>query len=84
GLAYLHEHKIAHRDIEPDNQVCDRSFCLQLINFDTAIRVPDENTEIDKYRGTQGWTVREMGEPDEPTPTHSPIKADRWSRCQVL
>ncbi|KAI9443625.1 kinase-like domain-containing protein [Lactarius indigo] len=84
GLAYLHEHKIAHRDIKPDNLVCDSAFCLQIIDFDVAIQVQDENTEIDEYRGTKGWTAPELGEEDGLTPMHSPIKADRWSCGRVL
>ena len=84
GLAYLHEHKIAHRDIKPDNLVCDSDFRLQIIDFDMAIEVQDENTEIDEYRGTKDWTAPEIGKGDEPTLMHSPIKADRWSCGRVL
>ncbi|KAH9052031.1 hypothetical protein EDB83DRAFT_2521899 [Lactarius deliciosus] len=84
GLAYLHEHKVAHRDIKPDNLVCDAVFSLKIIDFDVAIEVQDENTEVDKYRGTKGWTAPEMGEEDGLTPMHSPIKADRWSCGHVL
>ncbi|KAH8982669.1 kinase-like domain-containing protein [Lactarius deliciosus] len=84
GLGYLHEHGIAHRDIKPDNLVCDDNFCLQIIDFDVAIEVQDENTEVDKYRGTRGWTAPEMGEEDGPTAIYSPIKADRWSCGFVL
>jgi serine/threonine protein kinase len=84
GLAYLHEHKVAHGDIKPDNLVCDNTFRLQIIDFDVAMEVQDENTEIDKYRGTKGWTAPEMGEQDGPTPMYSPIKADRWSCGRVL
>jgi serine/threonine protein kinase len=84
-LAYLHEHKVAHRDIKPDNLVCDDVFRLQIINFDVAMEVEDENTKIDEYRGTEGWTAPEMGEQDGPTPMYSPIKADRWScGCVIL
>ena len=84
GLAYLHQHKIAHRDIKPDNLVCDDDFRLQIIDFDVAIKVQDENTAIGEYRGTEGWTAPEMGTEDGPTPMHSPIKADRWSCGRVL
>ncbi|KAH9007816.1 hypothetical protein EDB84DRAFT_1447307 [Lactarius hengduanensis] len=84
GLGYLHEHGIAHRDIKPDNLVCDDDLCLQIIDFDVAIEVQDENTEVDEYRGTRGWTAPEMGEEDGPTAIYSPIKADRWSCGRVL
>ncbi|KAH9168835.1 kinase-like domain-containing protein, partial [Lactarius sanguifluus] len=73
-----------HRDIKPDNLVCDDDFCLQIIDFDVAIEVQDENTEVDKYRGTRGWTAPEMGEEDGPRAWYSPIKADRWSCGRVL
>ena len=84
GLAYLHVHQIAHRDIKPGNLVCDDAFLLKIIDFDLAIKVEDENSEIDECCGTKVWTAPEMGEEDEPTPMHSPIKADRWSCGRVL
>ncbi|KAH8987166.1 kinase-like domain-containing protein [Lactarius akahatsu] len=84
GLAYLHEHRIAHRDVKPDNLVCDDVFRLQIIDFDVAIEVQDENTEVDEYRGTKDWTAPEIGKEDGPTPMYSPIKADRWSCGRVL
>ena len=84
GLAYLHKHKIAHRDIKPDNLVCDNDFRLQIIDFDAAIHVQDENTLIDRYRGTKDWTAPEIGTVEGPTPMYSPIKADRWSCGRVL
>ena len=84
GLAYLHEHNVAHRDVKPDNLVCNEYFRLQIIDFDIAIQVQDENTEIGEYRGTEGWTAPQMGTGDGPTPMHSPIKADRWSCGRVL
>jgi hypothetical protein len=85
GLAYLHEHNIAHLDIKPDNLVCDDDFRLKIIDFDIAIKVEDENTEIDEYCGTEDWTAPEVGERDSPTPPwYSPIKADRWSCGYVI
>ncbi|KAF8256526.1 kinase-like domain-containing protein, partial [Lactarius quietus] len=86
GLAYLHEHNIAHRDIKPDNLVCDSNFRLKIIDFDIALKVQDENTMTDKDSGTKGWTAPEMGsrKQDKPTPMYSPIRADRWSCGRVL
>jgi serine/threonine protein kinase len=84
GLAYLHEHKIAHRDIKPGNLVRDSNFNLKIIDFDLAIKVQDENTEIDKYCGTEGWIAPEIGKEEGPTLMYSPIKADRWSCGRVI
>lgn len=85
GLAFLHKHNIAHRDIKPDNLVRDRDFNLKIIDFDIAIKVEDENTEVKGYWGTEGWTAPEIGqEDDSPKPTYSPIKADRWSCGRVI
>ncbi|KAH8979252.1 hypothetical protein EDB92DRAFT_2118863 [Lactarius akahatsu] len=84
GLGYLHEHRIAHRDVKPGNLVCDDFFHLQIIDFDIAIEVQDETTEVCEYRGTRDWTAPEMGEEDGPTPMYSPMKADRWSCGRVL
>ncbi|KAN0138744.1 Protein kinase-like domain containing protein [Lactarius tabidus] len=84
GLGYLHEHKLAHRDIKPSNLVRDSNYNLKIIDFDTAIQVEDENTEIDGYCGTEGWTAPEVGKQDGPTLTYSPIKADRWSCGRVI
>ena len=84
GLAFPHEHKIAHRDIKPDNLVRDHDFNLKIIDFDIAIKVEDENTEINGYCGTKGWSAPEIGKEDGPTPMYSPIKADEWSCGRVI
>jgi serine/threonine protein kinase len=80
GLAYLHEHCIAHRDIKPDNLLVDENFCLKIIDFDIAMRVEDEDEEIDDQCGTENWMAPEV----EKKLTHSPIKADRWACGRVL
>ncbi|KAI9428339.1 hypothetical protein H4582DRAFT_2106989 [Lactarius indigo] len=51
-------------DVKPGNVVRDDVFFLQIIDFDVAIEVQDENMEVDEYRGTRGWTAPEMGEED--------------------
>ena len=37
GVAYLHEHHIAHRDIKPDDLVLSGTFCSMIIDFDIAM-----------------------------------------------
>jgi serine/threonine protein kinase len=53
GLAYLHEHSIAHRDLKLENLVVNENFCLKIIDFNIAMRVEDEDEEVDDQCGTQ-------------------------------
>ncbi|KAF8441765.1 kinase-like domain-containing protein [Boletus edulis BED1] len=78
GVAYLHEHHIAHRDIKPDNLVVDNNFNLKIIDLDVAMQVEDEDEEVDDQCGTRGWTAPEVEK------RHSPIEADRWACGRVL
>jgi serine/threonine protein kinase len=80
GLAYLHEHCIAHRDIKPGNLVVDKKTCLKIIDFDTARQVKDEDEEFDGQCGTENWMAPEVDKKLK----HSPIKADRWACGRVL
>ena len=81
GLAYLHELRIAHRDIKPDNLVVDEDFCLKIIDFDIAIQLKDEDEEVNNECGTKYWMAPEVVK--KPT-MYSPIRADRWSCGRVL
>jgi serine/threonine protein kinase len=80
GLAHLHGHCVAHRDIKPDNLVVDQNFRLKIIDFDIAMRVEDEDEEVDDQCGTKKWMAPEV----EKKLRHSPIKADRWACGRVL
>lgn len=87
GLAYLHNHGVAHLDIKPQNLVYTNHRHLQIIDLDAAVRVESEDEEIEGLRGTRGWRAPEMGDDEEevgPPPLFSPIRADRWSCGKVL
>ena len=87
GLAYLHSHGVAHLDIKPDNLVYTNDGPLQIIDFDSALRVRSEDEKIEGLCGTQGWRAPEIGNDEEgvgPPPVFSSIRADRWSCGRVL
>lgn len=84
GVAFLHEHRVAHMDIEPENLAYDDAFSLQIIDFDVAVQADDEEAMVVGYRGTKGWAAPEVGEEDGPALFFRPIVADRWSCGQVI
>jgi len=62
GVGILHKFCIAHRDINPQDLVVDRRFCLLIIDFDAAMEVEDEDEVVYGQCGTKGWMVPEMVE----------------------
>ncbi|RXW11983.1 hypothetical protein EST38_g13873 [Candolleomyces aberdarensis] len=80
GVAYLHANRVAHLDLKLDNILYDAAGRLKIIDFDIAVRVKDEEQEIEGYCGTPGWTAPEVG----PKQKYSAIKADRWACGNVL
>ncbi|KAI0247478.1 kinase-like domain-containing protein [Lactifluus subvellereus] len=80
GLAYLHEHGVAHLDIKPGNLVYTDDFRLQIIDFNSAVRVGSEDDMVKGVYGTRGWMAPEIREGS----VYSPIRADRWSCGKVL
>ncbi|KAL0952274.1 hypothetical protein HGRIS_006564 [Hohenbuehelia grisea] len=81
GLAYLHKHRIAHRDISPSNLLVDQHFCLKIIDFDLAIQVLSDEEEVNDFCGTPGWMAPEV---ENASSAYSPIKADRWSCGRII
>ncbi|RXW20038.1 hypothetical protein EST38_g5794 [Candolleomyces aberdarensis] len=85
GVAYLHANRVAHLDLKLDNLLYDKETGqLKIIDFDIAVRVKDEDQEIEGYRGTPGCTAPEMGNEGGPKRRYSAIKADRWACGLVL
>lgn len=84
GVSFLHDHGIAHLDIKPANMVYTENYRLQLIDFDTSVRVKSEDETIEGYIGSEEWIAPEIGPEDGPNYPYSPIKADRYSCGRVF
>ena len=84
GVAFLHEHGVAHLDLKPANLLVGGSLSphLSIIDFGLSVFVESEKTEVTGYRGTPGWATPEVG--TEHVMKYSAILADRWSCGQIL
>ena len=84
GLAFIHRHQIAHRDIKPDNLVFDESG-LQIIDYDIAIELSHADELVDDDAGTEGFRAPEtQARSNGSIMPYNPIKADRWSCGKTL
>ena len=90
GVAFLHEHNVAHCDLKPGNIVVDTkiesetSGRLFIIDFDLAQSVDNEETMTEGWCGTPPWIAPELGSENGPTQRYSPILADRWACGRVI
>ena len=86
GLSFLHKNGIAHLDVKPSNLVYTNESRprLEIIDFDIAVQVQNEEEEIDEYCGSKDWMAPEIGEEDGPRRMYSPMRADKWSCGRVL
>jgi len=90
GVAFLHEHKVAHCDLKPGNVVVDTKIesetlpRLFIIDFDLAQTVDNEETMTEGWCGTPPWVAPELGSINGPTQRYSPILADRWACGRVI
>ena len=90
GVAFLHQHNVAHCDLKPENVVVDAksksavSPRLFIIDYDLALSVGSEETMVEGWCGTPPWIAPELGPRNGPTRQYSPILADRWSCGRMI
>ena len=46
GLEYLHNNRVAHMDIKPDNLLLDQNFQLKIADFDCSVMVTDDEDKV--------------------------------------
>ncbi|KAI9444358.1 kinase-like domain-containing protein [Lactarius psammicola] len=86
GVAFLHEHGIAHLDLKPGNVLVhgksgSLSPRLSIIDFGLSVFAESEETLVEGYRGTPSWAAPEV---EENARKYSAILADRFSCGKVL
>jgi hypothetical protein len=83
GVQFMHEQRVAHLDLKPENILVTATSSprLLIIDFDVSVRVPEQDSWIEGYRGTEGWTAPEL---DGSNPRYQPIRADLWSVGRIL
>ena len=85
GVAFLHQHGVAHCDLKPRNVVVhtisesETLPRLFIIDLDLAQSVESEETMTQGWCGTPPWIAPEFGSRDGPIQRYSPILADRWA-----
>ncbi|KAI0252824.1 kinase-like domain-containing protein [Lactifluus subvellereus] len=90
GVAFLHQHNVAHCDLKPGNVVVntkhqsETSPRLFIIDFDLAEFVESEETMVEGWCGTPPWIAPDLGSRDGPTQRYSPILADRWACGRMI
>ena len=82
GVRFLHHHKVAHLDLKPANVVITTTKQLKLIDFSISVMLPELESWIVGYRGTEGWAAPELER--DPDGEFQPIRADLWSSGRVL
>ena len=83
GVLFMHEQRVAHLDLKPENILVTATSSprLLIIDFNISVRVPEQDSWIEGYRGTEGWTAPEL---DGSNPRYQPIRADLWSTGRIL
>ncbi|KAH9983818.1 kinase-like domain-containing protein [Russula compacta] len=90
GVAFLHQHNVAHCDLKPGNMVIDTkseselSPRLFIIDLGLAESVENEETMTEGWCGTSSWIAPELGSRNGPIQRYSPILADRWACWRMI
>ncbi|KAI9512268.1 kinase-like domain-containing protein, partial [Russula earlei] len=83
GVAFLHDHNVAHCDLKPGNVVIASKYQppqLFIIDFDLAEFVESEETMVESWCGTPPWFAPER----RTVHRYSPVLADRWVGGQMI
>jgi serine/threonine protein kinase len=90
GMAFLHQHKVAHCDLQPGNVVVNTRFesltlpWLFIIDFGLALLVKSEEMMIEGWCGTLPWIAPKVGTKDSPAQWYGPVLADQWACRQMI
>ena len=83
GVRFMHENKVAHLDLKPDNilvTITASQLRLLIIDYSVSLQVATEESWFVGYRGTKGWAAPEVEAGDQ----YQPLLADLWSTGRVL
>lgn len=79
GLAYLHSHRIIHRDLKGANILLTPEGTIKLTDFGSSARLPGEDEPCLSMKGSPYWMA-----PEVVSRTGHTTKADIWSFGCVL
>lgn len=60
GLNHMHENGYMHLDFKPENVLVTRNAAVRLIDFDTALPLPEEPVKLSQNPGTPGYMAPEQ------------------------
>ena len=79
AMVYLHEMKIVHRDVKPENILFDSHGSIKLIDFGFSCYYSNSDTSLNEPLGTPSYACPEMHKGI----WYKPEQADVWS-CGIL
>ncbi|HEY2329925.1 MAG TPA: serine/threonine-protein kinase, partial [Verrucomicrobiae bacterium] len=60
GLGHIHENGFMHLDFKPENVLVSRNAAVRLIDFDTAMPLPEKPVKLAQNPGTPGYMAPEQ------------------------